>query len=74
MVEEIIMALSAPAGFSSSPATPASLQRPALAIQVQSMKQQCVDAQTVDRDLCNAAIKGYNEEATRVPTCIAAHQ
>jgi hypothetical protein len=45
-----------------------------LAVRVQSIKQQCVDAQTVDRDLCNAAIKGYNEEATRVQTCIAAHQ
>ena len=45
-----------------------------LATRVQSIKQQCVDAQTVDRDLCNAAIKGYNEEATRVQTCIAVRQ
>ena len=45
-----------------------------LAVRVQSIKQQCVDAQTVDRDLCNAAIKGYYDEATRVQTCIAAHQ
>ena len=45
-----------------------------LAARVQSMKQQCLDAQTVDPDLCKAAIKGYNEEATRVQTCIAAHQ
>ena len=44
-----------------------------LAARVQSMKQQCVDPQMVDRDLCKAAINGYNEEATKVQTCIAAH-
>ena len=43
-----------------------------LAARVQSMKQQCLDAQTVDRDLCNAAIKGYYEEATGVQRCLDA--